>query len=156
MEGSQDKQFPMKTFYYPLDLSDEEDNSILNSKKTSTKRNNSIEVFFEKQKKRKKGGNSSSVARACDGGLSYISSGDGESADATRMIKIDVFDMKSLKGISPQDFWKYADLRLKYFVKSEDDKHYQSTQEIIYGITKQIAEKQGCKKYFIDRNPKSQ
>lgn len=113
-------------------------------------------MFFEKPKKRKNSTNSSCVAQACDGGLSYISSNEGDSANAAYLIKIDVYDMKNLKNVLPLDYWKYADLRVKYYVQSDSDKNYQRTRDIVYNITKQIAEKKDCKKYFVGRERKSQ
>ncbi|XP_039763080.1 uncharacterized protein LOC120636807 [Pararge aegeria] len=154
MENSPNDEYTLKHFYYPLNISDDQDMS--DNKKTAMRRSNSIDAFFEKQKKKKRQSKSSCVAQASDGGLSYISSNDDDSISATHLIKIDIYDMKSLKDVSPLEYWKYADLRLKYYVESAGDKHYQSMRDIIYNITKQIAGKHDCKKYFIDRDNQKQ
>lgn len=149
-------EYTLKNYYYPLNISDDHDDSesILNKKKNATKRSNNIDVFFEIVKKKKRSVNSSSVAIATDGGLSYISSNEGDSVNASHLIKIDVYDMKNLKEVSPLDYWKHADLRLKYYVKTDGDKHYQNIRDIIFNVTKQIAGKKDCKKYFVDNNKK--
>ncbi|XP_069364378.1 uncharacterized protein [Maniola hyperantus] len=160
MTDSQE-EFTYKHYYYPLNVPDDQDasDSTLNNKKTASKRSkpteqNNIDVFFEKPKKKRRTTISSSVAQATDGGLSYISSNDGDGVSASHLIKIDIYDMKNLEGVLPIDYWKYADLRLKYYVKSDADKFYHSTRDIIYNITKQIAGRHDCKKYFIDRDNK--
>lgn len=145
-----DDCYTFKNYYFPL--SDDED--VMNKKKQSIKKRRNIEVFFEKPKKKRTSIISSCVGQASENGMSYISANDGDSCSATHLMKVEIYDMKNLKDVSPQDYWKYAETRVKYYVKSEDDKQYLSACDLVYNITKQIAGVKDCKKYFIEKGYK--
>lgn len=147
-------EYTLKDYYYPSNvvLTDGEeancDSVPLKTKKKLKRANNSIEAFFEKPKKKNVITHSSSVGQRMVGGTSYISTNRDEASSATHLIKIQVYDLKKVKDIAPDDLWKSAELRLKYYTQTEQDNHYVNTRDLIYNITKQIATTDDCKKYF--------
>lgn len=117
-----------------------------------------IDVFFEKPSKQKKTSTISSyVARSMNGGTSYITTNEQDGA-ATHLVKIEIYDMRKLRTINPTDYWKNAELRVKYHIQSEEDEDDKSifinTRNLIYDITKKISSSQDCKKYFINQKAK--
>lgn len=111
--------------------------------------NNSIESFFEKPKKKKKSSSfSSCIGQSTSDGVAYISS--NEISNATHFIKIEIYEIDKIKDVPPKEYWKYANVRVKYCAPSEEDKNYQNTRDVIYNITKQIANQSDCKKYYIE------
>lgn len=146
------QQDTFKSYYFPDTPEEPDDSLVVNVKKNNNiKRINDIDMFFEKPKKKKKlGVQSSYVSAARDDGVSYISSKEDDALTATHLIKIDVYDMNKIRNIEPINYWKYSDARVKYYVQSEDDKRYQSTRDVIYNITKTLAGKHNCSKYFIE------
>ncbi|KAI5633714.1 hypothetical protein NE865_01681 [Phthorimaea operculella] len=149
--------YTLKHYYYPIDVSDEETsaNKIAPKRKNKDKDSastNSIDSFFENPKKKKKQSTfSSSVGQTTNDGMAYITTNEDDSSHATHFIKIEIYDIAKIpKDTPPTEHWKYANVRVKYCVHSEDDKNYQQTREIIYNITKQIATKSDCKKFFVD------
>lgn len=150
------EDYTLKNYYYPINLSDDEETCMeptnLKAKKNGLKRiNNSIEQFFEKPKKKKKSSNfSSSIGQATTDGTAYISSNDEGSSKATHFIKIEIYEIEKIKDVSPNEYWKYANVRVKYCAPSEEDKNYQYIRDVVYNITKQIAAKSDCKKYYIE------
>lgn len=150
-------EYTLKPYYYPIELSDEENGlntAFKPSKKNITKRGNNIDIFFENPKKKKKTSFSSCIGHSNKDGMSYISTNEDDSTNSTHLVKIEVYNMKSLRDIPPTEYWKHVDVRVKYFAKSEDDKHYQHTRDLIFQITKQLAAKNDCKKYFIETDNK--
>lgn len=148
--------YTLKHYYYPINLSDDdektEDTVTLKNKKNGVKRpNNNIESFFEKPKKKKKASSfTSCIGQTTADGIAYISSNDEGSSNATHFIKIEIYETEKIKDVSPNEYWKYANVRVKYFAPSEEDKNYQHTRDVIYNITKQIATKSDCRKFFIE------
>jgi hypothetical protein len=133
-----------KHYYFPPS---DDDTSL--SPRYSTKRpnNDSLDEFFEEPKKKRVKLNSSSVGRSTkDGGMSYISTNVDDGATATHLIKIEVYDMKKLATIDPEEHWKHADVRLKYYVNKQNN-HHRQTRGLIYNITKEISNSSDCKKY---------
>lgn len=150
-------QFPentFKNFYYEDNVdepSDQEEGTLaFKVKKAIAKRPHSIDEFFEKPKKKKLTKKSSSVGRSTSGGISYITSNKDDSADASHLIKIEVYDVNKIKNVAQTEQWKHADVRVKLFTESEADRNLQSVRDIIYNITKQLATQEECKKFFID------
>lgn len=138
-------EYTLKNYYYP---SDEAVN--IKTKRGFKRTGNDIETFFEKTNKKKTKSVSSCIGRRNGAGISYISTNQDDGSKATHLIKIEVFQMKKLKDVLPADYWKHCDLRVKYYAQSENDKNYNNTSDIIYSITKQIAEQPECKKFFIE------
>lgn len=138
--------------YYFTSLSEDDDIADCNVARSLRKRN--IDSFFEKPKKRKPKVKSSHVSRASGNGVSYVSTNIDDGSTATHLIKIEVYDMKRLKNVPPMEHWKHADVRVKYYVATEDDKHYQNAGELIYNITKDVASNAECSKYFIESDGK--
>lgn len=148
-----------KNYYYPEpqtnddEVSDEEGTVGYKLKQVIARKRagNSIDGFFERPiKKAKSAKKSSSVSRSTDDGVSYISSGQDDGAYSSHVIKIEIFDVQKIKNIAPADHWKHADVRLKFYTNSEEDKQLQSTRDVIFNITKQLAEKDTSVKYFIE------
>lgn len=154
--NTNDYQF--QNYYRPIDLSDDENNDsiVLKNKKNTLKRgsNNSIESFFEKSKKKKKTSLASTIAQADGEGTSCISVSMDDGSTPSHLVKIELYEMKKLKDIAPTDYWKHAAVRVKYYAQSEGDTHYQNTRDVIYNITKLIAGKKDCKKYFFETDNK--
>lgn len=150
-----DSDYTFKNYYFPTaDLSDDDetqDPPALKVKQNIAKRN--IDCFFEKPKKKRVRLQSSNIAQANGEGTSYISSNNDDGSSASHLIKIEVYEMKKLKDVQPIDYWKYADVRVKYYA-SEDDKHYRNVRDLIYNITKQVATKTDCTKYYITADKK--
>lgn len=140
----------MKSYYYDHLMTDDEAQDPKPLKIQTQKRANNIDVFFDKPRKKQATEYSSTVAHSTNGGTNYISSRVNDVSKSTHLIKIDVYDMKKLCGVPNDQHWKFADTRIKYYTQTEDDSHYSNTKELIYKITKQIAAKNDCKKYFID------
>lgn len=142
--------YTMKNYYFP-NSSDEETLPITKPLKVrSLKRANDIDTFFEKSKKKQNTGLTSSVAQSTSSSTNYISVGVDEISKATHLVKIDVFDLKKIREVPSEQHWKFADIRVKYYTQTEDDDHYLNARELIFNITKDIAEKPNCKKYSID------
>lgn len=147
-----DQEYTLKNYYCPDTPSDEETTLIpLKNKQNSSKRTNNIEIFFEKSKKKKNSARQTScVGQATDGGVSYITSNEDDGLHATHLVKIEIYDMQKIRYLAPTEHWKHIDVRVKYYVKSEDDKHYQTTRDIIYGITEKLATKRDSSKFFVE------
>lgn len=150
-----------KNYYYPEakvddDSSDEEGTVGLKLKQAIAKKraaamNNSIDGFFEHPRKKAKVlKRCSTVSRSTTDGVAYLSSSTDDGAYASHIIKIEIYDVQKIKNIAPTEHWKHADVRLKHYTTTEDDKQYQSARDLIYNITKDIAEKENSVKYFID------
>ncbi|XP_063361642.1 uncharacterized protein LOC134650639 [Cydia amplana] len=141
-----------KNYYYG-NVSDNETEVSKPLKIRTQKRTNNIDVFFEKPTMKQAAEYSSTVAQLTNGGTNYISSRVDDVSKATHLIKIDVYDMKKLRGVPSDQHWKFANTRIKYYTQTEEDDYYSNTQELIYNITKHIATKNNCKKYFIEAKP---
>lgn len=146
-----------KPYYYatPDEASEEEGTLGVKGKQAIARKRsaNDIDRFFEKQKKKLKiKKKSSSVARSSSGGVAYITSNNDEGADASHLIKIEVYDLNKIKNVAPSEQWKLADVRVKYYADCEEDKHLQSARDVIFNITKLLASKQDCSNYFIDND----
>lgn len=145
-----------KNYYYPEehDVPSDEDEHTLAfkiKKAIANKRpSNSIHGFFEKRKKKKVAKHSSSVSQATDEGVAFIKSNNDDGAYALQLIKIEVYDWAKIKGLAPTEHWKFADVRLKYYVHSENDDNLEKTKDVIYNITKQLAAKSDCANFLID------
>lgn len=142
----------MKNYYYG-NLSDDEVRAPKPLKIQTQKRTNNIDIFFDKPKKKQTTEYSSTVAQSTNGGTNYISSRVDDVSKITHLVKIDVYDVKKLRGIPNDQHWKFAETRIKYYAQTEDDDYYSNTKELVYNITKHIATKNDCKKYFIDAKP---
>lgn len=149
----QTNDYTFKGYYFgdSFDAAEPESSMPLKTKKNFTKRRNNLDVFFERPKQKKKIAKQSSyVGQASGDGISYIASNDDDGLNADYFVKIEIYDMKKIRDIAPINYWKHADLRLKYYVSSEDDKYYQTTRDLLYNITKHLAEKDGCSKYYVE------
>lgn len=142
----------MKNYYYN-NLSDDEAQCSKPLIIQAQKRTNNIDAFFDKPKKKQATEYSSTVAKSTNGGTNYISSRVDDVTKITHVVKIDVYDIKKLRGIPNDQHWKFADTRIKYYTQGEEDDFYSNTKELIYNITKDIATKNDCKKYFINAKP---
>lgn len=150
-----DYDYTLKNYYYPDKSDDEDQNLAMKVKQNITKRSNkSIDAFFEKAKKKKTVSYSSSVGQSNGEGTSYISTNCDDGSSASHLVKIEVYEMNRLKQVSPIDYWKHADVRVKYYVATEEDKHYQTARDLIYNVTKQVASKPGCTKFFVTMDKK--
>lgn len=147
-----DKDYTLKNYYIADSPSDDETRDCVPLKITqnATKRTNDIEVFFEKPKKKKSAKQSSCVGQSNNGGVAYIATGEDDASNASHLVKIEVYEMSKIRDVPPTDYWKHTDVRVKYYAKSEDDKHYQTTRDLIYNITKQLSAKRGCAKFFVE------
>lgn len=127
--------------------------TIAESEQKSLKRtdnHNCIDQFFDIPKiKKQKTTQSSTVGQARNGGVSYLSSNANDAANATHLIKLEVYELKKLTKVSPSNHWKHADVRVKYYAKNTDS-IYDRSKELIYDITKNVSQSQDCKKYFFD------
>lgn len=155
-----DQKCTFNNFYYaPLNIDDEEEDSyIINhsqedeqntARRSNSKRQNSdnIDVFFDAPKKRKKI-TSSIVGRSLNDGISYITTNLEDSSQASHLVKIEIYDIKKILKIPTDQQWKHADVRVKYYTRG-NNKNFERTKGLVYQITKEIAEVDGCKKYFI-------
>lgn len=142
----------MKNYYYGNSTDDEIQGSKPLKIRT-LKRTNNIDVFFDRPKKKQATEYSSTVAQSTNGGTNYISSYADDVTKITHLVKIDIYDMKKLRGVPCDQHWKHADTRIKYYTQTDDDEYYLNTKDVVYNITKHIATKNDCKKYFIDAKP---
>ncbi|KAJ2949727.1 hypothetical protein O0L34_g15659 [Tuta absoluta] len=159
MEGStinvDDIPNTFKNYYFAASSDDETENAftIVESDQKSPKRagsDNGIDQFFDTPKiKKQKKVQSSTVGMARNGGVSYISSNTNDAANATHLVKVEVYDLKKLAKVSSNNHWKHADVRAKYYTKVTDNV-YDRSKELIYDITKNVSQSQDCKKYFFD------
>lgn len=148
-----------KNFYYPEpehpdSESDEEGTLAFKVKQAIAKKrpSNSIDAFFEKPpKKVKPVKRSSNVSQGTHAGVSYLSSGKDDGAYASHLIKIEIYDLEKVRNIAPENHWKHADIRLKSYVTTDQDPHLETVRDVIYSMTKDIAEKDTCVKYFIKK-----
>lgn len=152
MPSENSVEYTMNHYYYD-NISDNESEVIKPLKIHTQKRISNIDAFFEKPKKKHAAEYSSTVAKFVKGGTNYISSLVEDASKATHLIKIDVYDMKKLRGVPNDQHWKFAETRIKYYTHTEEDEHYSDVQELVYKITKHIATKTDCKKYFIASKP---
>jgi hypothetical protein len=143
----------MKSYYYGNSTDDEIQGPPKPLKIRTQKRVNNIDLFFDKPKKKQATEYSSTVAQSTNGGTNYISSRADDVTKITHLVKIDIYDIKKLRGVPSDQHWKNADTRIKFYTQTEDDEHYLNTKELVYNITKHIATKNECKKYFIDTKP---
>lgn len=151
-----------KNFYYPEPEhddsgSDEEGTLGFKVKQAIAKKRpaNSIESFFEKpQKKVKPVKRSSSVSQSSHTGVAYLSSGKDDAAYASHLIKIEIYDLEKVRNIAPEEHWKHADVRLKSYISTEQDPQLETVRDVIYNMTKDIASKDTCVKYFINKTKK--
>lgn len=139
-----------KHYYYPDEASDDDSDLALKVKKAISKRPNSIHSFFEKRKKRKTVQKSSTVSQATADGVGFIKTNEDDETFASHLIKIEVYEMSKIKNIPSTDQWKKAEVRVKYYASCDEDKNLQSARDVIYNITKQIANRKDCVNYFID------
>lgn len=158
MGGASFEENTFKNTFYQEVLSEEEGDLMITStpknqslipSRKRTKKN--IDSFFDKcpsEKKRIKV-QSSSVSRSVNGGTSYISTGLDDAPNASHLIKIEIFDLKKLKKIPQVDHWKHANLRIKLYSTGEEEVLHQGVSDAVYNITKTIASKPECKKYFF-------
>ena len=140
-----------KNYYYSNLSGDEaEEVAPMKIQKPKQKRAcNDISGFFEKPKKQKKIILSSCVAQSNPEGTSYISTNSDDGSQASHFIKIELYDTKKLNGLPATEYWKNAEVRLKYYVQSERNELYESLRDIIYNITKEIAGSSQCKKSYF-------
>ncbi|CAG9094568.1 unnamed protein product [Plutella xylostella] len=139
VEDSDVEENTYKHYYFPL--SDDEGSYQPHAKRIET-----IDEFFEEPKNKKRKC-SSTVGRSTKNGMVYISSNSDDGTGAAHLIKIEVYNLKKLANIEQNQHWKHAEVRVKYYAKP-GDKHNDRTREIIHAITKQIATKEDCEKYF--------
>ncbi|RVE41968.1 hypothetical protein evm_013377 [Chilo suppressalis] len=150
--NSFDEPNTFKHYYFPLSESEGScETSILKNKTLKrTASNASINEFFDEAKPKKtQKKTSSTVGRAqkC-GNTAYISTNMDDAAGSTHLIKIEVYDLRKLAKIPNSEHWKHADVCVKYYSK-DSDKNYNQNKELIYSITKDIANIKDCKKYFF-------
>lgn len=155
-----------KAYYYADhdEASDQEGTLGFKVKQAMAKRratkNNDIGEFFKRAKKTTKVvKRSSTVARraSSDGdgaGVSYLTSGKDDGAYASHLIKIEVYDVEKIRNIAPSEHWKLADVRVKYYSITEDDKNLESARDVVYNITKQLASKEDSVNFFIETDKK--
>lgn len=154
-----DKTF--KNYYYPENndegSDDDEGTLAFKVKQAIAKKRpgNSIDSFFERPKKKPKvAKKSSSVSQSTHSGVAYLSSGQDDGAYASHLIKIEIYDLEKIRNIAPEEQWKHADVRVKLYTHQEDDKNLDSTRDVVFNITKELASKDNCVKYFIDNKKK--
>ncbi|KAJ0178598.1 hypothetical protein K1T71_005373 [Dendrolimus kikuchii] len=140
--------FEENTFkqYYYQTLSDEDSSNIDNlsivkdSPKQKRKRDEeeSLDKFFEFSKNKKKK-QCSSVSRAQpNGGVAYLSTNREDACSSTHLIKIEVYELKTLAKIPSSEHWKNATIRIKYYT-DDKNKHFESIKKTAYNITKEIS-----------------
>ncbi|KAG7301651.1 hypothetical protein JYU34_003589 [Plutella xylostella] len=140
----------MKNYYYPSPSDDEILSPSLLLKKPTKRIHENIDSYFETPSKKSKSKTlSSTVGRAACGGISYISTNEDDGSKASHLIKIEMYDMKKLKDLPPSEHWKKADMRIKLYCTS-DHILFHDTNQLMFSITKQIATKTDCKKYFLE------
>lgn len=146
-QHSNNFDYTFKQYY--SNLSEDEDTSLKSLKAKKQKRaGNDISAFFEKPKKQKKSISSSCVSQLTPEGTSYITTNSDDGAKASHLIKLELYDMNKLRGVAPTDYWKNAQIRVKYFTHSEGDELFQNSLDVIYNMTKQVADAAQCKKFF--------
>lgn len=142
-----EQDYTYKHFYYP-----ESDGKLEKEQPQKRKHiSQEINAFFDTTPMKKK--ICSTVGQShTSGGVSYISTNKEDTTNATHLMKIEIFDLRKLAKISDErQHWKHADVRVKYYVNDKDENnHYLQTKEVIYKITKEIAETEDCKKYHFN------
>lgn len=142
-----------KSYYFAASSDEETDDRLIITKPKSLKRaasNNSINKFFDEPKTKKpKKGQSSTVGQTREGGMAYISTNTNDAATATHLIKLQVYDLKKLAKVPVNKHWKNADVYVKHYTKTADSV-YNHAMDLIYNITKEVAESPDCRKYFFN------
>lgn len=109
-------------------------------------------MFFEKSAPKKKKG-SSTVSKAHRDGNIFITSNDDDTKNNTHIIKIEIFDVKKIANVLPQEQWKHSDYRVKYYTKTTN-LNYEATKKIIFNVTKEISDRDTSKKYSFKKDNK--
>lgn len=104
-----------------------------------------IDNFFDQSKKKKK--LSSSVSRSTDGGTNYLTTNKEDAADATHLVKIEIYDLMKITKVCVDEQWKYADVRAKFYCNNSEN-ILKDTKKLVYQITKDVSTTNGSKKYF--------
>lgn len=146
-----------KNYYFDAYSNEEFDNKLtiveseLSKPLKRANSNTNINKFFDDSKtKKQKKALASSVGQAREGGMSYVST--NVNATATHLIKLEVYDLKKLAKVPENKQWKHADVRIKFYTKTSN-RIYEHSKQLIYNITKEVAESQDCKKYFFNDEP---
>lgn len=142
---------------YYFSTSDDEPTSPYPIKiRERSKSSDSLNEFFQEPPKIKKTKlHSSSVGRATNDGTSYLTTNEDDGSNATHLIKIEIFELKKLVDIPPEEHWKYADVRVKYYnKKNSKNSHHQITRKLVHSITKEISSAPNLKKYHFKKKTK--
>lgn len=98
---------------------------------------------------------SSTVSRAHkEGGTAFLSTNADDAANASHLIKIEIYDMKKLASVPQAQHWKHATMRIKYYT-DEKSEAYKDVNKIMYNISKQISKTENCKKYLFNASTTS-
>lgn len=153
-----DENYTFKSYYFATPPSDEvfdnQDEYLESPRKRQRNINDSpIEAFFmegsKRPKKLKKASSLVGISSSA-GGMSYITTNVDDGVQATHLLKIEIYDLKKLATLPKDQHWKYADLRMKYYARATTNKQYKKAKELVYNITKEIAESKDSKKFFFD------
>lgn len=145
-----DEENTYKQYYFPS--SDDDDSPYPLNKRQNTE---SLDEFFDEVQapKKKKKIRATTVGRATKEGMTYISSNEDDGARATHLIKIEIIDLKKVANISTTDYWKHADVRVKYYVQPKQaSTHHQQVRQLIYKMTKELSQSPKSNKYTFRDN----
>lgn len=153
--------FEENTFkhYYYQTLSDEDtnENPIIQKhalkRKLEEKEDNIDELFNDIVKSKKKKQCSWVSRKQSNGGTAYITTNQEDAETSSHMIKIEIYDLKKLTKIPPQNHWKHAEIRVKYYTNNAN-KNLDIIKNTIYNVTKEISSKDSCKKMFFNNSDK--
>lgn len=138
-----------KDFYYAT-LNDEDTQELEIVSEEPTKRrksNDSLDLLFDMPTTKKRKILSSTVSRGQRGGGNlFLTTNGDEGARSTHLIKIEVFDMRKISKIPPNEHWKHSEYKIKYYT-NDSNKNYQSTKKNIYNMAQEISAVKTCKKY---------
>lgn len=142
-----------KQYYFPTsDCPEEETQELYIQQEMPSKKrkSESLDNFFDSPTKNKRKLNCSTVSRINkENGRSYISTNTDDGATASYLIKIELYDLKKISKIPPSQHWKHANVRVKYYTQKTSTV-LANTNDIIYNITKEIAQNDDCKKYSFN------
>lgn len=127
--------------------SDDEEDIQQHTMNKKLKKN--FENFFDQSQTNEKRTSSytCTISKKGNTGVTCLSKPSG--TNVSKLIKIELYDLNCIKNCNPQEQWKHADLRIKHYFNPKKEKIEEAINDVIYDITKTIAEDDDCKKYFF-------
>lgn len=105
-----------KSYYYGSDHDEETICLSQTTKRRGSTQETNIDQFFDLAPKKRVKKCSSTVGRFSENGISYISTNQENGAQASHLLKIEIYDLKKIEKVPLERQWKHADVRLKCYM----------------------------------------